>query len=118
MGVGQAPFKGDHLSGKYIKDPAARGRVNDFEGFAQRYEKPNVIPAVTAYAELAQKHGMTPAQMALAFVYNRWFVASTIIGATTMEQLEENIGAYDLDWSDELAAEIEAIRLVYFNPAP
>jgi len=113
-----SPLAFGHLSGKYIKDPAARGRVNDFDGFAQRYEKPNVIPAVTAYAELAEKHGMTPAQMALAFMYNRWFVASTIIGATTMNQLQENIDAYELDWSEELEAEIEAIRLVYFNPAP
>ena len=113
-----SPLAFGHLSGKYIKDAAARGRVNDFDGFAQRYVKPNVIPAVTAYAELAEKHGMTPAQMALAFMYNRWFVASTIIGATTMQQLQEDIGAYELDWSEELEAEIEAIRLVYFNPAP
>jgi aryl-alcohol dehydrogenase-like predicted oxidoreductase len=113
-----SPMAFGHLSGKYLKNPAASGRVNDFKGFAQRYEKPNVIPAVTAYAELAERHGMTPAQMALAFVYNRWFVASTIIGATSMEQLQENIGAYEMKWSEQLEKEIEAIRLVYFNPAP
>lgn len=113
-----SPLAFGHLTAKYIRDPKARGRVNDFDGFAQRYEKPNVVPAVKAYAELAEKHAMTPTQMALAFMYNRWFVASTIIGATTMEQLEENIGAFELNWSKELEAEIEAVRLVYFNPAP
>ena len=113
-----SPLAFGHLSAKYVQDPQAKGRVNDFDGFAQRYEKPNVVPAVSAYAELAEKYNMTPAQMALAFVYRRWFVASTIIGATTMEQLQENIGAYQLDWPGELEQEIEAIRLVYFNPAP
>lgn len=106
------------LSGKYLKNPAARGRVNDFAGFAQRYMKPMVPEAVAAYVELAERHGLTPAQLALAFVYSRRFVASTIIGATTLEQLEENIGAYDVVLSEELERELTEVRLRYFNPAP
>lgn len=106
------------LSGKYLRDPQARGRVNDFDGFAQRYMKPAVPDAVAAYTALADAHGISPAQMALKFVYSRWFVASTIIGATSIEQLEENLAAWDLPWSDELEQGIEQIRLRWFNPAP
>ncbi len=113
-----SPLAFGHLSGKYLADPKAPGRVTEFQGFAQRYEKPNVQPAVAAYAELARKHGMTPAQLALSFVYRRWFVSSTIIGATSMAQLEENLSAWDKPLSAEIIAEIEAIHLRYMNPAP
>jgi aryl-alcohol dehydrogenase-like predicted oxidoreductase len=106
------------LSGKYIDNPQAPGRMSLFPGFGQRYAKPNVAHAVLAYAALAHRHGLTPGQLALAFVYSRWFVASTIIGATTMAQLEENLGAYALKLSPEVLAEIDAIHLRYTNPAP
>ncbi|MBI2306701.1 MAG: aldo/keto reductase [Rhodocyclales bacterium] len=106
------------LSGKYLDDPQAKGRVNDFVGFAQRYSKPNVVPAVAAYAALAREHGLTPAQLALAWCYRRWCVASTIIGATSPAQLEENLGAWDVTLSPELLAAIDAIHLRYTNPAP
>lgn len=106
------------LSGKYLADPQASGRVTMFEGFAQRYSKTNVQPAVTAYAELARRHGLTPAQMAMAFVASRWFVASTIIGATTMAQLKEDIDACALTLSADILKDIEALHLRYFNPAP
>ena len=113
-----SPMAFGHLSGKYIADPQAQGRVNLFPGYAQRYTKPNVQPATAAYAALAQKHGMSPAQLALSFVYHRWFVTSTIIGATTMAQLQENIQAWQKPLSAEILQEIEAIHLRYMNPAP
>ncbi len=113
-----SPLAFGHLSGKYLENPAAKGRVTIFDGFAQRYEKPMVEPAIRTYAALAGEHGLSPAQLSLAFVYNRWFVGTTLIGATSMRQLEENIGAFDLEWSDELEQAVEQIRLRYFNPAP
>ncbi|MDR3390384.1 MAG: NADP(H)-dependent aldo-keto reductase [Sulfuriferula sp.] len=113
-----SPLAFGYLSAKYADNPKASGRVTDFPGFAQRYEKPNVQPAVAAYAELARKHGLTPAQLALSFVYRRWFVGSTIIGATSMAQLEENISAWDKPLSAEIMTEIEGIHLRYMNPAP
>lgn len=113
-----SPMAFGHLSGKYIADPQAQGRVNLFPGYAQRYTKPNVQPATAAYAALAHKHGMSPAQLALSFVYHRWFVTSTIIGATTMSQLQENIQAWQKPLSEEILQEIEAIHLRYMNPAP
>lgn len=106
------------LSGKYLRNPQARGRVNDFEGFAQRYMKPAVPEAVAAYTDLADAHGISPAQLALKFVYSRWFVGSTIIGATSLTQLAENLDAWQLPWSEELEQAVAEIRLRWFNPAP
>ena len=113
-----SPLAFGHLSAKYLSDLQAHGRVTLFKGFAQRYDKPNVEPAVKAYAALAQKHHLTPAQMALSFVCHRWFVTSMIIGATNMSQLAENITSWDKPLSDEILSEIEAIHLRYMNPAP
>jgi len=113
-----SPLAFGHLTGKYLADPSAAGRISAFPGFGQRYDKPNVRPAVAAYADLARQHGLSPAGLALSFVYRRWFVASTIIGATTLAQLEENLDAWGKPLSDEVLAEIEAIHLRYTNPAP
>jgi aryl-alcohol dehydrogenase-like predicted oxidoreductase len=113
-----SPLAFGHLSGKYLADPAAPGRVTLFQGFAQRYQKPNVQPAVAAYAGLAGELGMSPARLALAFVYRRWFVTSTIIGATSMAQLRENLDAWDDVLTGEAMDRIEALHLRYFNPAP
>ncbi|HEX8786197.1 MAG TPA: aldo/keto reductase, partial [Telluria sp.] len=68
------------------------------------------------YAALARANGMTPAQMALAWCYSRWCVASTIIGATTLAQLKENIDAEQLTLSDEVIARIDAIHARFTNP--
>ncbi len=106
------------LSGKYLQDAAAPGRVNLFAGFAGRYGKPNTAPAVAAYAELARRHGLTPTQLALGFVCGRWCVGSTIIGATTLEQLQENLAASAMTLAPDLLADIERIHLRFPNPAP
>ncbi len=113
-----SPLAFGHLSAKYANNENAEGRITLFKHFGQRYEKPNVVPAVKAYAELAEKHGMSPAQLALAFVYSRWFVASTIIGATSMAQLKENIDAFSVEWTDEMESEVQQAHLKFFNPAP
>lgn len=104
------------LSGKYVEKPGTTGRMTLFPGFGQRYMKPNVPEAVAAYAKLAKQFGMPPAQMALAFIRSRSFVASTIIGATTLAQLQENLAEIKL--SAEQIQAIEAIHLRYTNPAP
>ena len=106
------------LSGKYLHNPTAPGRINLFTGFAQRYNKPNAGNATAAYAKLAAQHGLTPTALALAFCYQRWCVGSTIIGATSMEQLRENISAKDVTLSAEVLGEIEQIHLRFPNPAP
>ncbi|MHB1678471.1 MAG: aldo/keto reductase [Sulfuriferula sp.] len=113
-----SPLAFGHLSGKYIADPKSPGRATEFPGLAQRYNKPGVHPAVAEYAAIARKHGLTPAQMALSFVYQRWFVGTTIIGATSMKQLGENLLAWESPLSPEIMAEIEAVHLLHMNPAP
>ena len=107
-----------HLTGKYQDNPQAVGRLTRWPAFGQRYSKPNVAPAVAAYAALARQHGLTPTQLALGFARSRWFVASTIIGASNLEQLKETLPATYTPISPELAAEIDAIHLRYTNPAP
>lgn len=106
------------LSGKYLDNSQAPGRVTEFKGFAQRYAKPGVAPAVAEYVALARQHGLRPAVMAQAFVSSRWFVGSTIIGATSLIQLEENIRACQTVLSTEVLQGIEEIYLRRGNPAP
>lgn len=107
-----------HLTGKYLSNPAAPGRITQWPAFGQRYSKPNVAPAVAAYAALAQRHGLTLTQLALGFVHSRWFVSSSIIGASSLAQLKETLPATRTPIAKEILAEIDAIHLQYTNPAP
>ena len=113
-----SPLAFGYLSGKYIDNPDAKGRVTLFRGYAQRYSKPNVAAASEACSMLAKAHGYSPAALALSYVMHRWCVTSTIIGATSMAQLHENLGAYQLKLSPEILKEIDAIHLRFTNPAP
>jgi aryl-alcohol dehydrogenase-like predicted oxidoreductase len=113
-----SPLAFGHLSGKYLNGSKPAGaRLTLHPPFGQRYTKPNVEPAVAAYAALARKAGLTPAALAIAFCRSRWFCASTIIGATTELQLKENLDAAQLRLSAEVLAEIDAIHIRYPNPA-
>jgi aryl-alcohol dehydrogenase-like predicted oxidoreductase len=112
-----SPLAFGQLSAKYIDDPKAVGRLTIFPPtWSPRYLRPAVIEAAKEYAALARANGMTPAQMALAWCYSRWFVASTIIGATNLTQLKENIDAEQVTLSDEVVAAIDAIHAKYTNP--
>lgn len=113
-----SPLAFGHLTGKYLANPAAPGRLTQWPSFGQRYTKPNVAPALNAYAELAQRHDLSLTQLALGFVRSRWFVASTIIGASSLSQLQETLPATQTPISAELLAEIDEIHLRYTNPAP
>ncbi|GLR66363.1 aldo/keto reductase [Acidocella aquatica] len=113
-----SPLGGGTLSGKYAggaKPPGARMTL--FTRFT-RYGSPQGVRAIDAYVALARAHGWDPAQMALAFCASRDFVTSTIIGATTMEQLKTDIAAFDLRLSEDLLAGIEAIHTQSPNPCP
>ena len=113
-----SPLAFGHLSAKYLDNPEASGRITRFKDFGARYVKPNVGDAVQAYAALARRAGVSPARLALAFVYRRWFVASTIIGATDTAQLAENLDAWNWVPDAGVLDEIELIHLRYPNPAP
>ncbi|MGH1537207.1 MAG: NADP(H)-dependent aldo-keto reductase [Gammaproteobacteria bacterium] len=105
------------LSGKYINDSPANARLTLFERFT-RYSNEQGVAATAAYAQFACERGYSPAQMALAFVNKRPFVTASIIGATTMQQLKENIDSVNLKLSTEDLAQIELIHQQYPNPCP
>ena len=113
-----SPLGFGHLSAKYLNGARPPGaRLTRFPPFGQRYDKPNVMPAVAAYSELARKVGLSAVSLSLAFVRSRWFCASTIIGATTQAQLQENIDSEGVTLQEDVLAEIDAIHLRYPNPA-
>lgn len=112
-----SPLAFGQLSAKYIDDPKAHGRLTIFPAnWSPRYVRPEVLAAVADYAALARANGMTPAQMALAWCYSRWFVGATIIGATTLAQLKENIDAADTVLTREVEDAIDAIHARITNP--
>ncbi|MEW6446014.1 MAG: aldo/keto reductase [Pseudomonadota bacterium] len=106
------------LSGKYLDHPEADGRLSRYPAFGRRYAKPNVAEAAAEYVRIARSAGLDPARMALAFVAGRRFVGATIVGASTLQQLEINLGAAGMVLSREVLAEIEQVRLRYPDPAP
>lgn len=106
------------LSGKYLNGQRPEGaRCSLFERFV-RYFTPQGIAATQAYVDLAHRHGIDPAQMALAFINQRPFVAANIIGATTMAQLKDNIDSIEITLSDELLKDIQEVGTTYSNPCP
>ena len=83
-----------------------------------RYSNPESEWAVEQYAQLAEQHGLTLTQLSVAFIKQQFFVTSTIIGATNLDQLKENIQAFDVNLSEEVLQGIEVIHRQQPNPAP
>ena len=112
-----SPLAFGQLTAKYIDDPKAHGRLTIFPpNWSPRYVRPAVLEATREYAALARANGLTPAQMALAWCYSRWFVGSTIIGATNLAQLKENIDTAEIVLSREVTDAIDAIHARITNP--
>jgi len=112
-----SPLAFGQLTAKYHDNPEARGRLTIFPPtWSPRYLRPAVLSAVAQYTQLARDNGMTPTQLALAWCYSRWFVASTIIGATSLAQLEENIGAYTVKLPQHIVDAVDAIHASLPNP--
>ena len=105
------------LSGKYIDSTPADARLTLYERFT-RYSNPQGVLATAEYVRLAKECGYSPTQMALAFVNTRPFVTANIIGATSMQQLKENIASVELSLSSETLENIEQIHQHYPNPCP
>ena len=106
------------LSGKYLGGTRPQNaRLSLFPDYT-RYSNDAAIAATERYVALAQQHQFDPAQMALAYVNTRSFVTSTIIGATTMEQLRSNIDSINVTLTAEVLEGIEAIHNEQPNPSP
>ena len=113
-----SPLAFGMLTGKYLGGARPDGaRLTLFERF-DRYSNPQAVAATERYVDIARRHGLDPAQMALAWVTSRPFVTSNIIGATSIDQLQTNLGSIDLVLSDEVIAEIEAVHMAQPNPSP
>jgi len=109
------------LSGKYFKEPwdkkwryQVAKDINSDPGFYRFNETSE--KAVKAYMGVAEKHGLDVCQMALKFVDQQNFVTSTIIGATTMDQLKTDIDAFDIELSDQVMADIDKVYRQYPIP--
>lgn len=118
-----SPLAGGALSGKYLdlnSEAAKRGRLNLFPGYMERYNKSVSKEATVLYLELAKKHGLTPVQLALGFARDQPFMTSSIIGATSVDQLKEDIDAFTSTTRPlppEVAEGIEDIFKRYKDPA-
>lgn len=108
------------LTGKYDATGLVgdAGRMSLYESMRkQRWGRPESLDAARRYNTLARDNGLTPSQLALAFCYRNWRVASTIIGVTSLTQLDECLDAWGTELSPELLAEIDKIRWELRDPA-
>ncbi|MEP7083168.1 MAG: aldo/keto reductase [Betaproteobacteria bacterium] len=113
-----SPLAFGQLTGKHRGGLAAGSRLALFEqNFGTRYRRPTLVAAMAPYFDLAAQLGISPATLALAWVNDRWFVGSNIIGATTLAQLEENIASAAYTLPADALAEIERIHFSCLEPA-
>ena len=114
-----SPLAFGALTGKYENDQWPEGaRLTIHKRFARYNSTPMALEATQAYVDLAREFGLSPAQMALAFVNSRQFVASNIIGATNLHQLKENIDSHKVILSDEIATRLDELANLYRFPCP
>ncbi|HET8728059.1 MAG TPA: NADP(H)-dependent aldo-keto reductase [Alphaproteobacteria bacterium] len=113
-----SPLAAGTLTGKYLDGQVPPGTRRAIDHRPSRYAKPRGDVATRAYLDIAKRHGLDPAQMAIAFVMARPFVTSAIIGATSMDQLRTDIGARDVVLGDAVLAELEAVHADNPNPCP
>ncbi|HEY0207640.1 NADP(H)-dependent aldo-keto reductase [Acerihabitans sp.] len=106
------------LTGKYLNGAKPAGARNTLFSRFTRYSAPHTQQAIAEYVALAQRYGLDPAQMALAFVRRQPFVASTLLGATSLAQLQTNLDSLDLILDDEIIGELEQIHQRFTIPAP
>lgn len=116
--LGYSPLAFGVLTGKFLTGEShPKARVNLFPQY-KRYNSDQCTEATKSYQEIAKKHGLTLTELAMGFVLQQPFLTSTIIGATTMEQLKENIDTIDVTISKQILAEIDAIQAIIPDPAP
>jgi aryl-alcohol dehydrogenase-like predicted oxidoreductase len=108
-----SPLTRGILSGKYLNGAKPEGARLTIETRVEHRVSPQVDAATTEYIELAQRYSLDPCQMAIAFVNSQRFVSSTLIGATTMEQLRSNIDSINVSLSEEVLNEINLLRRKY-----
>ncbi|MCP5074813.1 MAG: aldo/keto reductase, partial [Rhodobacteraceae bacterium] len=104
------------LSGKYLGDVTPQGSRRSIVSNLGGRVVETMWPAMEAYVGVAQKHGLDPSQMALSWCRTRPFLASAIVGATRIEQLDVVLGAAELTLSDEVVGDLQAVYRQYPMP--
>ena len=113
-----SPLAFGMLTGKYLGGEwPEQARLTLFQQFS-RYTNPQAMAAAEKYCTLARKRGLSPTQMALQYVTSRPFVTSNLVGATSLEQLRENLESTQVTLDEELLGELEAIHTEHPYPAP
>ncbi len=114
-----SPLASGYLTGKYLNGNLPKGSRIERDGdFWTRYQKPNMENAVEEYYKISKKYNVNFTQMSLKFCEIQPFMTSVIIGATTMEQLKENIESVNIKLSEELIKNLNDIQKIYPNPCP
>jgi aryl-alcohol dehydrogenase-like predicted oxidoreductase len=114
-----SPLAGGSLSGKYLNDLQPEGaRLTLHRNYFYRYTTPRATDAIRQYVQIAQDHGLAPSTMAMAFVNRQPFVSSTIVGATTLAQLQENIDSVNCELDDDVIKAIQTVHQQQPNPCP
>ena len=113
-----SPLAQGYLTGKYRGGALPEGSRKQLFNRLQRYETPKAEAAINSYLDLADEIGADPAQLAIRFCDTRPFMGSTIIGATSMDQLKTCIDAFEMAWSEEIEDRVNALHLAQPSPCP
>ncbi len=113
-----SPLGAATLTGKYLDGAVPPGTRRAIDHRKSRYATVNADAATREYLEVARRHGLSPTQMAIAFTLHQPFVASSLVGATTLEDLKSNIAAIDVTLSEEVLKDLNAVNERYPDPCP
>lgn len=113
-----SPLGQGYLTGKYRGGALPEGSRKQLFERLSRYESPQALSAIESYLVLAEKFDLDPTKLAIKFCDSRPFMGSTIIGATSMEQLKICIDAFDMDWTDELETAVNELHQAQPSPCP
>lgn len=113
-----SPLAQGYLTGKYRGGALPKGSRKQLFDRLQRYEKPAAEGAINGYLDLAAKYGVDPAKFAIRFCDTRPFMGSTIIGATSLDQLKTCIDGFKINWSEEMEEDVNALHLRQPSPCP
>jgi len=113
-----SPLAQGCLTGKYLGGALPQGARKTLYNRLQRYEGPGAEAAIAAYVALARELGVTPVQLALKFADTRPWTTATIIGASNVHQLQEDLAAFDLTWTEEMETRVNALQTAHPDPCP
>jgi aryl-alcohol dehydrogenase-like predicted oxidoreductase len=113
-----SPLAQGYLTGKYRNGALPEGSRKQLFERLDRYESPQGLAAIESYLRLADELGVDPSVLAIRFCDTRPFTTSTIIGATSMEQLETCIDAFDFEWNEDIEERIDALHAEQPSPCP